>query len=73
MQLAVGPVVGIHRGHLCQTAHLLQPVFPGKKSCFDENRFCCRAFILSPWETHCKHWLNTLHAQIEKLHLPIQS
>lgn len=48
-------------------------LFPGKKGCFDENRFCCRAFILSPWETYCKHWLNTLHAQIEKLHLPIQS
>ena len=31
MQLAVGPVVGTHTARLCQTAHLLQPVFPGKK------------------------------------------
>lgn len=72
MKLAVGPVVGTHRGHLYQTAHLLQPVFSGKKGYFDKNSFCCKAFILSSWETFWKHRLNTLHAQIGKLHLPIQ-
>jgi len=75
VQLAVGPVVGTHTARLCQTAHLLQPVFPSKKrkSLLGWKEFCRRVLILSPWETYCKHQLSTSHAQIEKLHLLIQS
>lgn len=73
MQLVVGPVLGTHTAHLCQTAHLLQPVLPGKKRSVWMKTGCCHGvLILSPWETYCEHWLSISHAQIEKSHLLLQ-